>query len=191
MHPFDLIFTGLSLDVVGSVVLAKSFMLKDPQDAYYEGLPVLGGNNSLLKSALLQRGEARVGAGFLVGGFLLQMWGNLHGGIAATEPGWINSVGRMSVVVAAAAAVASALLWLAGRQSKAAFYRIFFRNYAGQTTLHPSPDDATWFDRTARLYDTKRQTGESDEALLRRLEEKRVKLGRRHGGQARSFIVNT
>jgi len=53
MHPYDVIFTGLAADVVGSVVLAKSFMLKDPQDAYYEGLPVMGGNNTLLKGALL------------------------------------------------------------------------------------------------------------------------------------------
>lgn len=58
MHPYDYIFIGLSLDVVGAVVLAKSFMLKDPQDAYYEGLPVLGGNRSLVKGALIQRGEA-------------------------------------------------------------------------------------------------------------------------------------
>lgn len=190
MHPFDLSFAGLALDVVGAVVLAKSFMLKDPQDAYYEGLPVFGGNNSLLMSALLQRGEARAGGGLLVVGFLLQMWGNLHGGIAATQPGWINSFWRMALVVVCAAGAAMVLLWLAGRQSRAAFYRIFFRNYSGQTKLHATEGDATWFDRTARLYDIKRQTGESDEALLRRLEEKRIELGRRYGGHAKDFIVD-
>lgn len=190
MHPFDLIFIGLALDVAGALALAKSFMLKDPQDAYYEGLPVLGGNNSLLKSALSQRGEARVGGSLLVVGFLLQMWGNLHGGIAATEPGWINSTSRMITVAILAGIAAAGLLWLAGRQARIAFYRIFFRNYAGQTKLHPIQDDATWFDRTGRLYDMKRKTSESDEAFLARLEQRRIELGKRYGGQAKDFIVN-
>jgi hypothetical protein len=190
MGPYDLIFTGLAADVVGSVVLAKSFMLKDPQDAYYEGLPVMGGNNTFLKSTLLQRGEARVGGGLLVAGFLLQMWGNLHGGIAATGPGWINSIGRVIAVVLGVACVAAILLWLAGRSARAAFYRIVFRNYSGQTTLHPAKDDATWFDRTARLYDIKRLRDESDEQLLKRLEARRIELGNRYGGKAKEFIVN-
>lgn len=88
MHPYDIIFVGLSLDVVCAVVLAKSFMLKDAQDAYYEVLPTFGGNRALVKSAIVQRGEAWVGAGLLLSGFLLQIWGNLHGGIAASQAGW-------------------------------------------------------------------------------------------------------
>jgi hypothetical protein len=190
MHPFDLIFIGLACDVVGAVVLAKSFMLKDPQDAYYEGLPVFGGNKSLLKSALLQRSEARVGGAFLVAGFVLQMWGNLHGGIAATQPGWINSTWRMVLVTVMSACVALVALWIARRQSSAAFHQILFRDYSGQTKLHPTEGDATWFDRTGRLYDTKRRAGESDQAFLARLEQRRIALGKRYGGRAKDFIAD-
>jgi hypothetical protein len=190
MHSYDFIFVGLALDIAGALLLAKSFMLKDPQDAYYEGLPVYGGNHSLLKSALLQRGEARVGGGLLVVGFVLQIWGNLHGGIAATEPGWISSTSRMILVAILVALVAAMLLLLAGHRARISFYRVFFRNYAGQTRLHPAAGDATWFDRTARLYDTKRKAGESDEALLARLERRRIDLGTRYGGQAGAFIVD-
>ena len=190
MHPYDLIFSGLAFDVVGAVVLAKGFMLKDPQDAYYEGLPVFGGNNLLLKSALLQRGEARVGGGLLIVGFLLQMWGNLHGGIAATQPGWINSTGRMVLAVAASVVLGVLLVKATAHRAKAQFYRIFFRNYSGQTKLHPTEGDATWFDRTGRFLDVKRRRGESNEQLLSRLEQRRIELGRRYGGQAPDFVVD-
>ncbi len=190
MHPFDVIFVGLALDVAGALVLAKSFMLKDPQDAYYEGLPVFGGNNGLLKSALLQRGEARVGGSLLVVGFVLQMWGNLHGGIAASEPGWINSTGRMILVGILVGIATVCFVAFAGHQSRRAFYHVFFRNYAGQTKLHPADGDATWFDRTGRLYDLKRRTEEPNEAFLGRLEQRRVELGKRYGGQAKDFIVD-
>src|SRR3989338_6307404 len=183
MHPYDYIFSGLSLDIVGTVVLAKSFMFKDPQDAYYEGLPVLGGNRSLVRSALIQRGEAWVGAGLLLVGFFLQMWGNLHGGIAASELGLVNSTFRMFVVLALAVVIAAVALKLVRRWSDASFYRIIFRNYSGQSEFAIPPDDPTWFDRTARTYDLKRQKNESDEAFKKRLEARRVELGKRYGGK--------
>lgn len=190
IHPYDFIFAGLSLDVVGALVLAKSFMFKNPQDAYYEGLPVHGGNNLLLKSALLQRGEARAGAALLMAGFLLQMWGNLHGGIAANEPGWIRSTPRILLAVAVAAAVGALLVGIATHQARVQFYRIYFRNYSGQTKLHPTQGDSTWFDRTARFLDLRRRTGEGDEEFLPRLERRRVELGKRHGGKLKDFIVD-
>ena len=106
MHPYDFIFAGLALDLVGAVVLAKGFMFKNPQVAHYESLAIVGSNPFLLKSSILQRGEACVGAALLVVGFLLQIWGNLHGGIAAAELGWVNSIDRMLLVMIGAVAVA-------------------------------------------------------------------------------------
>lgn len=190
MHPYDIIFFGLSLDVVGAGVLAKSFMVKDPQDAYYEGLPVLGGNRALLKSAMVQRGEAWVGACLLLAGFLLQMWGNLHGGIAASQVGWVNSTPRMALVLGGTVALAVVLLRIARGLSDASFFRILFRNYSGQTEFTVPTDDPTWFDRMARLYDMKRLKGESDTAFVTRLNARRVELGKRYGGQASQFIVS-
>jgi hypothetical protein len=190
MHPYDLILTGLAIDVTGAVVLAKGFMMKHPQAAYYEGLMILGGNNHLLKSAILQRAEAWVGGGLLIAGFVMQIWGNLRGGVSANELGWINSTPRMVVILAAAVAFASLCLRIALRIARAQFFRIFFRNYKGQTQLHPQADDATWFDRTARLYDLPRRRGEEDGAFLTRLENRRVEFGKRYGGQARDFLVN-
>ena len=190
MHPYDYIFSGLALDVVGAMVLAKGFMLKDPQAAYYEGLMIFGSNPHLLKSALLQRAEARVGAGFLIIGFLLQIWGSLHGGIAASEPGWINSTWRVLGVLAAAAGLAWLLLCIMLQRARAQLYHIFFRKYSQEEKLNPVANDPSWFDRFAKLLDVRRRWGESDADLLIRLEKQRVRLGTRHGGQNKTFLVN-
>ena len=53
MHPYDIIFAGLALDIVGAVILAKGFILKIPQSAYYEALMIFGSNSHLLKSSIL------------------------------------------------------------------------------------------------------------------------------------------
>lgn len=53
---------GLALDLVGTVVVAKGFMFKNPPAAHYESLMIVGSNPFLLKSSNLQRGEACVGA---------------------------------------------------------------------------------------------------------------------------------
>ena len=189
-HPYDVIFAGLALDIAGAVVLAKGFMLKESQAAYYEGLMVLGGNNHLLKSAILQRAEAQVGASLLIAGFLLQMWGNLHGAVSASELGWANSMWRVLVVAAMAAVFAAGCLKCALHFARGQFFRVFFRDYAGQTKLHPQADDSTWFDRTSRLLDVPRRDGESNDALLMRLEARRIELGKRYGGKAQDFLVS-
>jgi hypothetical protein len=82
------------------------------------------------------------------------------------------------------------LVQIVTRQARVQFYRVYFRNYSGQTKLHPMDGDTTWFDRTARFLDLKRRTGESDDNFLVRLEQRRIELGRRYGGQANKFIVD-
>lgn len=124
IHPYDLIFSGMALDIVGAVILAKGFMFKNPEDAYRESQTMIGGNDPFLKSTLLQREEAGVGAFFLIAGLFLQICGNLHGGIAASEPGWINSPLRMIGVIFAVFIVGVCFLRLAKWQACATFSNI-------------------------------------------------------------------
>jgi hypothetical protein len=180
MHPYDFIFVGLALDLVGAVVLAKGFMFKNPQAAHFESLTIVGSNPFLLKSSILQRGEACAGAGLLVAGFLLQIWGNLDGGIAASEPGWVNSLGRMLLVAIAAVAVAIALVCLVTSNARAKFYHIFFRQFPADARL-PTPSDPTWHDRMSLLLDLKRQRGETDAELFTRLEMRWIELVKQYG----------
>jgi hypothetical protein len=170
MHPYDLIFVGLALDLVGAVVLAKGFMFKNPQAAHYESLSIVGSNPFVLRSAILQRGEACVGAALLVVGFFLQIWGNLHGGIAASEPGWVNSLGRMLLILMGAIAVAIISVCLVTSNAKAKFHRILFRDVSADVKLNPTPSDSTWYDRMSLLLELKRNRGETDAELLTRIQ---------------------
>jgi hypothetical protein len=73
------VICGMILDVLGAVILARSFIVKRPRDVFYE-LRSLGGWNfhitrgarDLLLSWLVQAVEARSGALILGLGFLLQ-----------------------------------------------------------------------------------------------------------------------
>ncbi len=183
MHPYDFIFVGLALDLVGAVVLAKGFMFKNPEAAHYESLTIVRGNPFVLKSSMLQRGEACVGAALLVLGFLLQIWGNLHGGIAASEPGWVNSLGRMLLVAIGTIAVAIASVWVVTSNARAKFHRIFFRDVSAAVKLKLTPGDPTWYDRMSLLLDLKRHGGETDADLLTRIEARWVELAKQYGGK--------
>jgi hypothetical protein len=66
-------------DIVGAVILAKGFMFNEARSAFYESQTVSGANSHILKSALLQRAEAWVGALFLILGF-----GCRYGAISTT-----------------------------------------------------------------------------------------------------------
>lgn len=183
MHPYDLIFGGLALDLVGAVVLAKGFMFKNPQAAHYESLSIVGSNPFVLRSSLLQRGEACVGAVLLVVGFLLQIWGNLHGGIAASEPGWINSLSRMLLISMGAVAVATISVCLVTYNAKAKFHRILFRDVSDDVKLKPTPSDSTWYDRMSLLLELKRHRGETDAELLTRIQTRWSELVKQYGGR--------
>jgi len=189
VHPYDLIFSGLSFDIVGALVLAKGFMLKAPHSAYYESLMIYGGNKHLLKSALEQRAEAQVGAGLLVLGFFLQMWGNLHGGISANEPGWIDSTPRLLIVVAVSCVFGGLLLYCNVRAARARFYRMFFHNYAKDTKLTIEPGDPTKMERMGELLGIARKRGETDEQFLGRIQDRYTVLGQRYGSQTRNLFV--
>lgn len=191
MHPYDFIFAGLALDLVGAVVLGKGFMFKNPQASYFESLMIFDGNPHILKSSLVQRAEAQIGAGLLVLGFLFQIWGNLHGGIAAAEPGWVNSLERMLLVLVVVVLATIIVMYLATLNARAKFYRIFFRNFSVDAALQPPSNDATWYERLSLILDLRRlRRGESDADFLLRLETRRLELGRQYGGQARNIVVN-
>lgn len=182
IQPYDFIFVGLACDIVGAVILAKGFTLKEARAAFYESQTVFGANSHLLRSALLQRAEAQVGALFLILGFALQIWGNLHGGIAAIKPGWLNSFARMLAMLLCVAGLSFLCLHMALRLARAAFYEIFFRNYIGGKLTVPE-GDPTWLDRMAQLVDLKRRRNEPDVDLLGRIETRRAVLGSRHAGK--------
>ncbi len=190
MHPYDFIFAGLALDLVGAVLLAKGFMFKNPQASYFESLMIYGRNPHVLKSSLVQRAEAQIGAALLVLGFLFQICGNLHGGIAATEPGWVNSPERMLLVLFVVVIATIIVLYLATSSAHAQFYRIFFRDFSVDAALKPPSNDATWYERLSLILDLRRHRGESDADFLPRLETRRLELGRQYGGQARSVVVS-
>ena len=126
LHTYDLIIVGLTLDAAGGFSLAKGFMMKRPLDALREAQTRLGGNSTLVRSALLQRSEAVVGGGLLMLGFTLQLLGNFHGP-AADALGWINSAARLLVVIVAAVAITFGLLrvgrWYAERTFSQTFSR--------------------------------------------------------------------
>lgn len=181
MHPYDLIFVGLALDLVGAVVLAKGFMFKDPRAAHYKSLTIVGGNPFVLRSSIQQRGEAYVGASLLVLGFLLQIWGNLHGGIAASQPGWINSGERMLTVLAGAIGVAIIAVCIVTSRARTQFYAIFFHGMSAETKLASTAGDPTWYDRMSTLLDLKRRREETNAQLLGRIQERWNELVKQYG----------
>ena len=181
IYPYDLIFSGLVLDIVGTVILAKGFMFKNTATAFNESLTMWNSNPHLLKSTLLQRAEAQVGAAFLIFGFLLQICGNLYGGVAATELGWINSVLRMFPVVLVAGTVAACCTRLLKSRARITFFNIFFRSDKGP--LQFPNDDPIEIERTAALLDLFRRCGEPDSSFRARIEAAWVSLGANHGGK--------
>ena len=181
MHPYDVIFVGLALDVVGAVVLAKGFMLKNHMDIFFESLTIVNGNDHLAKSTFIQRSEAKVGAVFLVLGFLCQIWGNLHGGIAATEPGWIDSIPKMLCAGAGVAGIGALAVSAAHRRARARFYRLLFHDYSLEKPLSNHPTDRTWLSRWSRLIDVRRKRNETEDAFLERLQQRHAHLGQLYG----------
>jgi hypothetical protein len=175
IHPYDWIFTGLVFDIAGALMLAKGFMFKNPRVAFYESLVLFGGNSHCLKSALFQRAEACVGGLFLAHGFILQMWGNLDGGVTATDLGWVNSLGRVLALLIAVGVFAVMCLTLAHCRARTTFLWQFFGEDTEETLTVP-PDDPTWLDRRAVLLDIRRQRQESDASLLARVQVKHTKL---------------
>lgn len=171
MHPYDLIFLGLAFDIAGALLLAKGFMFKGIREAHAESLMIWGGNSHIVRSQLLQRAEAQVGAFFLIAGFGLQIWGNLHGGIAANQPGWIDSVPRLIIIALATAILASAALALARRYALVQFYKLFFA--ANRTAPAEIPkDDKTWFERQAVILRLPRRANETDNDFFVRLSQR-------------------
>ena len=137
----------------------------------------------MLKSALLQRAEAWVGATFLGIGFGLQMWGNLHGGVAATDLGRVNSLGGVVVLLIAVGVLARLYLALAHSSARTRFYRILFRDYTGEP-LTDAQHDSGWPDRYARLLDVPRHRHRSDDSLVAPVQARYVKLGAKYRRRA-------
>jgi hypothetical protein len=190
MHAYDIIFTGIALDLVGAVVLAKGFMVKNPQRAYFEALTVVGANLHLLRSALIQRIEAQIGAAFLTGGFLLQIWGALSGGISANEPGVISTFPRALGLVCAAAGLAWLCLRLGGRHANSAFYPVLFSDSTFTAPL-PSNQSKGWNIRMAEILGVRPQPGEPGVELYGRIERRRAELAAQYSGKlGADFVID-
>jgi hypothetical protein len=68
----DVSCIGLCLDVIGAFFLAESFLLKRREDIARDSGTYFGSNPFMLRSALSQAIEARIGFGFLGLGFVGQ-----------------------------------------------------------------------------------------------------------------------
>lgn len=184
MNAYDWIITGLALDLCGGLVLAKGFMLKQMAEAFRESRTIIGYNRFLLKSALVQKGEAAAGGGLLAVGFLLQMWGNFHGAPSLNELGWISTGPRFFAALVGAGLTASGIWWLGREWGRRLFYRFFFREFNKESD--PVDGRGEELDRMAALYDaTPRRRSEPDDAFAARLEGRRQELGRAFGPRGR------
>jgi hypothetical protein len=175
IHPYDLIFTGLDFDIAGTLILAKGLMFKNPTDAFYESRTIMGGNYHVLKSALLQRAEARVGGAFLTFGFGLQIWGNLDGGVAVTDLGWVNSWRRVLAVLIAIGIFAVMSLKFEPWRTRSTFRQQYYEQDTPETLTVPK-NDPTWLHRRAVLLDIRRRRHESDAWLLARVQARHATL---------------
>jgi hypothetical protein len=153
-------------------------MFKEARAAYTESRSFFDGNSFILKSALIQRAEAQLGAIFLILGFALQMWGNLHGGITAVEAGWINSIQRLAGIILVTSVIASICLKIIQWRAKIKFYRIIFTNKIDESMTLDC--ESAKLNRSALLFDLKRKTNESDLSLRARLEIHQKKLGTKY-----------
>ncbi len=72
-----IIISGLALDIIGAIFLAKGFMAKKIQEIINETATFLGRNKHFQDSLIKQKIEAIIGASFLLLGFLFQVAGNL------------------------------------------------------------------------------------------------------------------
>lgn len=181
MNPYDLINLGLAMDLAGAFALAKGFMLKRPADIQREAAAHLNQNSFLVRSGLVQTGEAYVGCAYLVTGFLLQMWANLHGAPAENNLGWVDSPPRILLVILLVGLTEGVFLKVAHNWSREKFWRLFFGTYDPASPPGPfKPTDGYDWDGLALLYDTKRRHGENDEDLRRRLDGLRKVLGTRY-----------
>jgi hypothetical protein len=180
MHPIDIVFAGLAFDLAGAVVLAKGFMFKRWDDARVESLTIASANSHYIRSALLQRVEAIVGATLLAVGYALQMWGNLHGGVEASQLGSVNTTGRLALLCASV----WALSWLCWRVAiacaDAGWYRRMCSNPYTPIAWKPEADESQ-IARQVQLLRMRRQHGETDDAVRARIERRRVTLWAKHG----------
>jgi hypothetical protein len=185
MHPTDVALLGLALDIGGAILLARGFVMKHLEEAYYESRTFLDGNVFLLKSALLQRAEAWGGAILLVVGFLLQIFGSLHSTPAGAPRRIVGLPGLVELVAVAAGSFVIGW-WLSGRIGSRQFYEYKLRNYTpGQPFASTTVADKEELLRAGVLYDVRPRHGEAAAAFATRLTEQVDVLGRKHRGKVK------
>lgn len=180
-HSYDWILTGLALDLSGGWVLAKGFVFKRIDDAYREAQPRFGVNSFAVRSALFQKGEAVVGGTLLTAGFALQMWGNFHGGPAASALGWVNSWPPLALLLFVSAIVTSLSIAIAHRWAQRRFLVYFTRKW--NPNVPPLTQVGSELDGLGLLFELERRSGETDDAYRQRLEAQRAALGMKYAGQ--------
>jgi hypothetical protein len=182
---YDWILTGLAFDFFGGMVLAKGLVQKTVKEAYREAQARFGVNSFVVRSSIFQKGEAVVGAVLLSAGYALQLVGNFHGGPAANDLGWIDSLRRLALVMSAVGTISCALLWAAHRWANRRFWIYFTRNFRIDAQL--LTQTGSELDALGYLYSMKRQSQESDQGYRDRLEIRRLRIGARYGGRGRDM----
>jgi hypothetical protein len=102
-----LAIAGMVLDVLGAVILARSFVMKRPREVFRElksfgvfDFHITPGARDLLLSWLVQSIEARTGAGILALGFFLQGLAQLLPPVSISHAGWLLGAAVVIAVVA-------------------------------------------------------------------------------------------
>lgn len=182
-HSYDWILTGLSLDLMGGLVLAKGFILKGLFDAYREAQPRMGVNSFAVRSAIFQKTEAVIGGGLLALGFALQMFGNFHGAPASNSLGSINSAERLALLVVMSAGLAAVSVKVGHAWARRRFFIYFLRHWSA--TSAPLTHTEEELDALGSLYELTRLPSEDDDGYRRRLEARRTQLGTKYAGRER------
>lgn len=94
---------GMIFDVLGAVILARTFVVKRPHEVFREvksfgcwDFPITVGARNLLLSWLVQAREARTGAVMLAFGFALQALSQV---LPKEEASWLSAILLLSLVI--------------------------------------------------------------------------------------------
>ena len=184
-YAYDWILIGLSFDLWGGLALAKGFVRKTVSEAYLEAQPRSNVNSFAVKSAIVQKAEAVVGAFLLSLGFVLQMCGNFRGAPAANDLGWIDSLPRLALLMVGTGAACALSLRLAHLWARRRFWIYFARNFRVDAAM--LLQTGRELDALGILFYLERKRQEPDDAYRSRLESRRFQVGVKYGGREREM----
>lgn len=164
-----LIVTGLVFDILGAILLAKSFMEKNTYKIIREtGFGAWKYRNPhLLFSIIQQKVEAWSGASYLSIGFIFQILGTIQ---TITV---LNSVLMFAIIIAGI--IGMIILWVWGFKyiSKKYFKKLAIYHYfrSSPNELDPLDRHVNIFDSLGEVLDCHRKPDEKDEDYTKRLKD--------------------